>query len=74
MSCFFGIRIAKLEQTTQPAGPIAAPMLPPDAFHIFLVLVTQSKDLQDAIQKLTDKTTKTIDETVSAKEKEILKV
>ncbi|CAN0128297.1 unnamed protein product [Scytosiphon promiscuus] len=34
----------------------------------------QSKDLQDAIQKLTDKTTKTIDETVSAKEKEILKV
>ncbi|CAM9531348.1 unnamed protein product [Ectocarpus sp. 4 AP-2014] len=34
----------------------------------------QSKDAQDAIQKLTDKTTKTIDEKVAAKEKDILKV
>lgn len=34
----------------------------------------QSKDAQDAIQKLTDATTKTIDEKVSAKEKDILKV
>lgn len=34
----------------------------------------QSKDAQDAIQKLTDATTKTIDEKVSTKEKEILKV
>lgn len=34
----------------------------------------QSKDAQDAIQKLTDKTTKLIDEKVAAKEKDILKV
>eukprot|EP00904_Undaria_pinnatifida_P011098 jgi/Undpi1/7118/HiC_scaffold_22.g09592.m1 len=34
----------------------------------------QSKDAQDAIQKLTDKYAKTIDEKVSAKEKDILKV
>ncbi|CAM9581145.1 unnamed protein product [Pylaiella littoralis] len=34
----------------------------------------QSKDAQDAIQKLTDATIKVIDEKVSAKEKEILKV
>ncbi|CAN0303544.1 unnamed protein product [Ectocarpus fasciculatus] len=34
----------------------------------------QSKDAQDAIQKLTDKNTKTIDEKVAAKEKDILKV
>ena len=34
----------------------------------------QSKDAQDAIQKLTDATTKAIDEKVSTKEKDILKV
>lgn len=34
----------------------------------------QSKDAQDAIQKLTDKHAKVIDERVSAKEKDILKV
>ncbi|CAM9783345.1 unnamed protein product, partial [Laminaria digitata] len=34
----------------------------------------QSKDAQDAIQKLTDKYAKSIDEKVTAKEKDILKV
>ena len=34
----------------------------------------KSKDAQDAIQKLTDKFAKVIDEKVAAKEKDILKV
>lgn len=36
--------------------------------------VMQAKDATDAIQKLTDKCTKLIDEKVAAKEKDILKV
>lgn len=46
------------------------------SFHvrIFFGSFLQSKDAQDAIQKLTDKHAKVIDERVSAKEKDILKV
>lgn len=50
--------------TPCPPEPLTLPSLP----HM------QAKDATDAIQKLTDKFTKTIDERVAAKEKDILKV